>query len=236
VIQSPPAQGQPIPQAPQGPPQVTIDQVVKLLRDDRMRGFRIDIETDSLVESDQQAEKAAANELIQSIGGFFKEFGPIVAQMPPLAPMASQLLCFALRRYKVGAELEEIVEKSMTEVVQRLENPPPPQPNPVEQAKTEQAQIKAQAEGQKSQMAGQIAQMEAQFKQQEMAMQAQADQQRMAMEAQAQKMDMLIKMLEHQQTVKEHHLTAQQTERSHELNMEVAEHKAKEATKPKADT
>jgi flagellar biosynthesis GTPase FlhF len=203
----PPPQGQPIPAQPQGPPPVTIDAVVKLLRDDRMRGFRIDVETDSLVDADQNQEKQNANELVSALGNFFKEFGPVVQAQPPLAPMVSQLLCFALRRYKVGAELEETVEKAMAEVQQRLENPPPPQPDPADQAKTEQAQIKAQAEGQRSQMEGQIAQMEAQFKQQEMAMKAQADQQKMAMEAQAQKMDMLISMMEHQQTIREHHLS-----------------------------
>lgn len=235
MIQQPAPQGQPIPQAPQGPGPVTIDAVVKLLRDDRMRGFRIDIETDSLVEADQNAEKANANELVTALGTFFKEFGPVVQAQPPLAPMVSQLLCFALRRYKVGAQLEEVVEKSMAEVAQRLENPAPPQPDPTEQAKIQQAQIKAQAEGQKSQMEGQIAQMEAQFKQQEMAMKAQAEQQKAALDAQAQKMDMVLKLLEHKQTVETHHMEAARAERDHELSMEVAEHKAKEAKKPKAD-
>lgn len=229
-----PPQGQPIPAQQQGPPPVTIDAVVKLLRDDRMRGFRIDIETDSLVEADQAKERQSVNEFIGGIATFFKEFGPVVQQMPPLAPMASQLLCFAVRRYKVGGELEEVIEKSMQEVVQRLENPPPPQPDPTEQAKIQQAQIKAQAEGQKSQVEGQIAQMEAQFKQQEIAMKAQAEQQKAALEAQSQKMDMVLKLLEHRQAVETHHMEAARAERDHELNMEIAEHKAKEAKKPKA--
>lgn len=236
MMQAPPPQGQPMPPQQQGPPPVTIDAVVKLLRDDRMRGFRIDVETDSLVEADQNQEKANANELVTALGNFFKEFGPVVQAQPPLAPMVSQLLCFALRRYKVPAELEETVEKAMNEVQQRLENPPPPQPDPTEQAKLEGIKTKAAAEGQKSQMEGQIAQMEAQFKQQELAMKAQAEQQKAALDAQAQKMDMLISMMEHQQTVRQMELTGQQAERSHELSMEVAEHKAKEATKPKADT
>ncbi len=136
--------GQPMPQAPvaqpmgpqqQGAQPVTIDAVVQLLRDERMRGFRIDIETDSLVEADQSQERQDATELVTSIGSFFKEFGPVVQTMPPLAPMAAQLLQFAVRRYKVGAELEETIEKSMAEVVQHLANPPPPQPNPEDQAK-----------------------------------------------------------------------------------------------------
>jgi hypothetical protein len=227
-----PPQGQPMGQ--QAPRPTTIDAVVALLRNDRMRGFRIDVETDSLVEADQNQEKANANELVSALGSFFKEFGPAVQQMPALAPMVSQLLCFALRRYRVGAELEETVEKTMNEVQQRLENPPPPQPNPADQAKTQQAQIKAQAEGQKSQMEMQIKQIEAQAKQQQVAMEAQAKQQELAMEQQAQKMDMILKLLEHRQAVEVHHMEAQRAERDHQLSMEVAEHKAKEAKKPKA--
>src|ERR1700737_2949 len=111
----PPAQPFPASPPPQGnaQPPVTIDAVVQLLRDDRMRGFRIDIETDSLVDSDQKQERADAVALITEIGGFFKEFGPIGQAMPPLAPLASGLLQYAMRRHKVGAELEELIEKCM---------------------------------------------------------------------------------------------------------------------------
>ena len=90
----------------QGP--VTIDAVVALLRDDRMRGFRIDIETDSLVEADQTQERNDRTAFVQAIGGFFKEFGPIVQQQPAMAPLAGGLLQFAVRSYKVGAELEDL--------------------------------------------------------------------------------------------------------------------------------
>jgi hypothetical protein len=210
--------------------------VVALLRDDRMRGFRIEVETDSLVEADQAQERADVTAFVQAIGGFFKEFGPIVAQMPPLAPMASQLLQFSVRRFKVGAQLEEIIEKSMEQVEERLNNPAPPQPSPDELEKTKQAQIKTGAEVQKASLEGQISQLEANAKQQQIAAEAQAEQQRAFMEQQAKKMDMVLKFMEHQQTVREHHLEAQQTERAHELNMEVAEHKAKEAKKPKGDS
>lgn len=217
----------------QGP--VTIDAVVALLRDDRMRGFRIDIETDSLVEADQTQERNDRTAFVQAIGGFFKEFGPIVQQQPAMAPLAGGLLQFAVRSYKVGAELEDLIEKTMAEVSEKLQNPPPPQPDPTEQAKLEGIKTKAAAEGQKSQMEGQIAQMEAQFRQQELAMEAQAEQQRMAMEAQSQKMDMLIKMLEHKQAIETHQMDAQRAERDHELSLETMEHKAKEAKKPKAE-
>lgn len=218
------------------PQPITIDAVVQLLRDDRMRGFRIDVETDSLVEADQAAEKQAANELVSGLAVFFKEMGPVVQQMPPLAPAVSDLLCFALRRYRVPAELEESIEKAMAQVVQRLENPPPPQPDPAEQAKIKQAEIKAQAEGQKSQMEMQIKQLEAQAKQQQLAMESQAKQQEMAMEAQAQKLDMMIKLLEHQMSGEALERKAAADEHGHKLKLEQMDQQAKMAKqKPKGE-
>lgn len=232
----PMAQPFPASPPPQGnaQPPVTIEAVVKLLRDERMRGFRIDIETDSLVESDQKQERADANELVGAIGGFFKEFGPIVQAMPPLAPLASGLLQFALRRYKVGAELEELVEKTMGDVAQHLANPPPPQPDPTEQVKIQQAQIKAQAEGQKAQAGIQAVQVKAQTDQQ------------------TAQIDMAGKVLEHQHKTAEHQMNMQQmhaenemearalemrgaaAEHGHELKLEQMDHAAKQAKKPKA--
>jgi hypothetical protein len=237
-------QGQPFPASPPpgGPPPVTIDAVVQLLRDDRMRGFRIDIETDSLVESDQQAERASANELVTAIGGFFKEFGPIVQAMPPLAPLASGLLQFAVRRYKVGAELEELIEKCMGEVQEHLANPPPPQPDPTEQIKLQIAQMKAQSESAKSQANIQATGMKAQAEGQKAQIGVQQAQVDGAAKIQSQQMDMAAQALDHQHAVAEHHMTAQQMDRQamldrhkHELEIQELDHAAKVAKQNKGD-
>jgi hypothetical protein len=244
--QPPPAQpaAQPFPASP--PPQgnaqppVTIDAVVKLLRDDRMRGFRIDIETDGLVESDQKQERADATELVTAIGGFFKEFGPIVQAMPPLAPLASGLLQFAVRRYHVGAELEELIEKTMGDVAQHLANPPPPQPDPTEQVKLQIAQTKAQAEGQKSQANIQATGMKAQAEGQKAQIGVQQAQVDAHGKAISQQLDLAGKVMDHHATVAEHHLTAQQMDRqaaadqrAHDLKIEQMNHAAAQAKKPK---
>lgn len=220
-------------QQPQQP--VTIDAVVQLLRDDRMRGFRIDIETDSLVEADQTQERQDRTAFVQAIAGFFKEFVPVVQAMPPLAPLAGELLQFAVRAYKVGAELEECIEKAMAGVAQHLANPPPPQPDPTEQAKIQQAQIKAQAEGAKAQAGIQAVQVKGQTEQQ------------------AAQIDMAGKVMEHQHAQAEHHMEMQKlhaetgaearalemkgaaAEHAHELKIEQMNHAAAQAKKPKGD-
>jgi len=207
-----------------------------LLRDGAMRRFRIDIEVDSTITGDESQERQDRTQFIDATTKFIQAWGPIVAEQPLTAQLAGELLLFGTRAFRVGRSLEEVIEETVDKLEQQAAQPkPPPQPDPTEQAKIQQAQIKAQAEGQKSQMEGQIAQMEAQFKQQELAMKQQAEQQKAAMDAQAQKMDMVLKLLEHKQAVDMHHMEAARAERDHELSMQVAEHKAKEAKKPEGN-
>ena len=177
---------------PQEQQPVTIDAVVQLLRDDRMRGFRIDVETDSLVEADQSQERNDRTQFVQAVGGFFKEFGPVVQQMPPLAPLAGAMLQFAVRGFKVGAEMEETIEKAMAEVVAHLAKPPvPPQPTPDEQIKHATAQVKGQAEVAKANASIQEAVTIGQAKQT------------------ASQIDLAGKVIDHQHKVAEHQMTAQ---------------------------
>lgn len=211
---------------PQGGSPVTIDAVVQLLRDDRMRGFRIDVETDSMVEADQIKEKQAANELVTALGGFFKEFGPVVQAMPPLAPMVSELLVFALRRYKVGAQLEEVVEKSMNEVVQHLQNPAPPQPDPSEQAKTEQAQIKAKAEAEKAQLEGQIAVTKAQAETAKAELDAHHATKDDERKAALHEMEIAAKKIAHDHDMSARQLEMDRAEQIHNLTIDKMRHEA----------
>jgi hypothetical protein len=218
----------------QGPPPVTIDAVMALLRDGAMRSFRIDIEVDSTITGDESQERQDRTQFIDATTKFIQAWGPIVAEQPLTAQLAGELLLFGTRAFRVGRSLEEVIEETVDKLEQQAAQPKPPPPiPPEEQAKIQQAQIKAQAEGQKGQMEMQIKQIEAQAKQQQVAMEAQAKQQELAMQQQAQKMDMILKMLEHRQAVEVHHMDSQRAERDHQLSMEVAEHKAKEAKKPK---
>jgi hypothetical protein len=231
-----PPEGQPIPQQEPEKKPVTIDAVMELLRDGIQRRFRIDIETDSTVAGDEGQERQDRTEFIVALTKLVETWGPIVQAQPLMTPLAGELMLFGTRAFRVGRSLEEVIEETVDKLEQQAAQPkPPPQPSPDEQVKLETAKVKGQAEIQKVQTDGQIAQMEAQAKQQQAAMEAQFEQQRMAMEAQAQKMDMLLKILEHQQSVKEHQLNAEQSNRDHAHAKEIADHKAKEAMKPKPD-
>lgn len=134
-------------------------QAVALLRQDAMRRFRIDIETDSTIAADEQADKQAAVELMQAIGTGLRDGLPLAAQAPEILPLLEQGMLFTIRRFKGGRTFEAAVEQSFERLLQRAQQAQqqPPQPDPdVEKAKAElalkqqEAQLAAQLEQQKA--------------------------------------------------------------------------------------
>jgi hypothetical protein len=126
--------GMPVPK-----PMDEFNQALRMLRDDKMRSFHVDIETDSTIALNEQEDKQAVTEFLTAVGGFIGSFGPMIQQMPQLAPVAGEALLFATRRYKAGRSLENTIEKAVQQLVQSASQPKPPSP---EQQKA-QAQITA---------------------------------------------------------------------------------------------
>jgi hypothetical protein len=127
-------QGQPLsPDEQEALKNPTWEQVYGLLQNDRLRSFSIDIETDSTIEPDEQADKQARVELVTAVAQFLTGMAPIVQGAPEVAPLVSSMLQFAVRGFKVGGELETTIENVMDQTQQRLSQP---QPNPeMEKAK-----------------------------------------------------------------------------------------------------
>lgn len=172
---------------------------LQLLRDDVTRGFRIDIETDSMVEADEQADKAAATELLTGTGTFMREVLPVVQEAPEIAPLLLEVFMFALRRYKIGKSIEGQYQETFDKIQEQLANPEP-KPDP-EAAKLEQEVQANQQRMQMEQMQEQ-ARMEADMaiKQAQMQADMQVEQQRMQFQAQLEnertERDMQVKQME----------------------------------------
>lgn len=111
--------GQPPPPPSEEP---TWDDVMGLLRNDRLRRFKVGIETDSTIYADEMAEKQARTEFVQAVTQFVAATGPVVQQAPALAPMFSEMLLFAVRAFKAGEQLEDVIEQS----IQAASQTPPP--------------------------------------------------------------------------------------------------------------
>lgn len=84
---------------------------IQVLRSDKLRGFKVDVETDSTIPADKQSEQQGRVEFLGAVAQFVEKIGPAVVQgmIPP--NVAKELLMFGVRGFKVGSELEEVLEQ-----------------------------------------------------------------------------------------------------------------------------
>lgn len=181
---------------PPGSP-VTIDAVMRLLRDNASRKFRVDIETDSTIAGDQAQERQDRMSLIEALTKLIETWGPIVTAQPIMAPLAAELMQFAVRAFRVGRQLEQVIEETAEKFMEAAGQPkPPPQPNPDELIKLKGIEAKVAAEIQKAQIGVQQAQVDAQATMAShhvdmagLQAKTQADQQKAALDANQSQMD-----------------------------------------------
>ena len=133
---------------------------VELLRNDKLRGFRIDIETDSLVEPDQQATQEARTQLMGAISQFLPQAIEAGQASPELRPLLARLLMFFLRGFKASRDIEAAFEQFIDDLTKQAANPKPKPPSPEEikaqaemqkqKAETERMRLQAQIDGEKA--------------------------------------------------------------------------------------
>lgn len=140
----------------------TIEAVVKFLRDERIRPFVLDIETDSTIAPDENAAKQRATEFVTAIGGFMGQAFPLVQADPSAAGVVSDVLKYVASQYRAGREIETSIEEFAEGMKQRAQNP---QPNPEAEAAQQEAQARQQAEQAKAQMEQQRTQADLALKQ-----------------------------------------------------------------------
>lgn len=122
-------------------------EVVQLLRSDKLRSYRIDIETDSTVFEDAEELKKSTTEMLGAVAGFLEKGLPAVQMEPRLAPLLFEMLSVGVRTFKEGRKIEDVIEQ----VAQSLAQPAPPKPNPeAEKAKAE-IEMKREEHGMKMQ-------------------------------------------------------------------------------------
>lgn len=117
----------------------TIESVMKMLREQRVRPFVLDIETDSTIAPDENAQKQRATEFVTAFGTFMKEALPLVQTVPESAPIASALLKFVTGQFRAGREMEGMIDQFADQMTARANQPKPPDPKMAEAAAKQQA-------------------------------------------------------------------------------------------------
>lgn len=98
--------------------------VEKVLRDDKLRGYSIDIESETTVQVDADKLKAQRLEFINVMSAFIQQYAPMVQAGFLTRESFVAMLGFVARPFKVGRELEESFEM-MGETPEEQQNKAP---------------------------------------------------------------------------------------------------------------
>jgi hypothetical protein len=181
--------------------QQMIPQAIQLMQNNPLRNFRIEVDSDSLVQLDEQQNKRDRVEFITAFGGLLREALPVGQSSPELIPMLVEVMKFGISGFKQAKPIEGTLDAALDQLKEKQKqaaaNPQPAPPNPemmkiqatqqLEQAKmqanaqAEQMRVQAdmQAAQMKAQLDSQIAQAKIQGEMQLAQMQAQIDDQKM---------------------------------------------------------
>lgn len=130
-----------------------IDEALALLKNERIRRYRIQVAEGSMIELDEVGEQERRDKFMSSISNFMNAMKNVATIGPEMIPVAFEMLKFVVRGFSTGRELEATIEDAAEQVKQRLAAPPPPpQPDPNELLKAEVTKLQEQMETQRTQM------------------------------------------------------------------------------------
>ncbi len=192
---------------------VTIDQVMEVLRDQRIRPFTLDIETDSTIQPDEQAEKEARNEFMGVFTQTAAALGQLVGSAPEAAPLAGAMLKFVLAPYRAGRELNGKIDAFVEALEAKAGQP---QPN------LQAEQAKAQAEMEQKRIDGEmeLKRADIQLREQEMAIRAQLEDRKQQGEMAVKAQDAQSKQAETAQRMQLAEQQAQRDAQKHQQDMQ----------------
>jgi hypothetical protein len=122
---------------------VTFEKAIELLRAQHLRPFVLDIETNSTIQPDEQADKEARLEALTAIGGFIQQAGQMVAVKPETGPFVAEMLKYVASGFRMGRGIETAIDEFAEQISKQGEQPQGPDPAQM------QMEAQMQAESQK---------------------------------------------------------------------------------------
>lgn len=175
----------PPPMPPPGPPMdpallkvPSWDDILGVMRSEKMRQYRIDVETDSTIAGTLSSDMSGLSQVLKSVSDTITGLAPMVSDGALPIDAAKELVMAVIRRARLGMAVEDAFDK--------MQAPKPPQdPNAGKaQAAVAQTQAKAQADIQvaklKADLDAHVAQVEQQAQAQQNAQEQALEEQRSA--------------------------------------------------------
>lgn len=176
-------------QAPPSPEKLALlelptwEEVEALLDNPVHREFRLDIETDSTIRMDDDAEKSSRVELVTAVGAFLDKAVMAGSTAPEIIPMLGELMMFAIRSFKSARPIEQAFEDAMDALQKSASQP---KPNPELQKAEMEGQVQIQVASMKAKLDAQVEQAKQQAQSQQVAVENQLEQARAQHDAQLQ--------------------------------------------------
>ena len=86
------------------------EDVVAVLKSDKLRGFKVDVETDSTIQPNADEERQQRIDLLTSVTGFLGTATPLVQQGMLSADLVKELALFGIRSFKTAPAVETALE------------------------------------------------------------------------------------------------------------------------------
>ena len=208
-----------------------IKKAIALIRKDLHRNYRIDIEVDSTIYSDEMQERQDAVEFTAALGKVMGEAAQLGQQIPEAIPLLAKSIQFLFKKFRVGRELESTLDIFVEDMVKKskelIANPPPsPETQKIQaemQKDKQQFQMQSQNDQNLAKVEVQRAQQEAQIKTQQGQADLQFKQQENQMKMQVEAMKLEIEKMKAQIEAQALQQKVQADGVMHQQNMQAAE-------------
>jgi hypothetical protein len=219
--------GQPPPAPPPGADKVqealqspTWEDILAMLKDDLVRNYKVDIETNSTVDTDATEDKQDISDLLNAMSQFMAGVAPLVENGSMPFEAAQAMLMMIVRRFRLGSEVEDALKKMK-----------PPQPPQEDQSKVEAEKVKMET----VKVQGEVAKMQASADVEKVKGGIEADKIAAQLKIQELNAEMAFKREEHAMKMKELGMKMEQAAASHDQKM-VQIRTPKPAPKPAQNT
>lgn len=108
----------------------SLDEVEQLLRQDALRGFRIDIESDSTIRGDLTRNQEQMALFLQGTAQFVTAVGPMVENGVMPGEIAIEIMSAFTRQFKLGKQAEDALDKWADKARAAASQPQPEKPDP----------------------------------------------------------------------------------------------------------
>jgi hypothetical protein len=133
------------------------DEMLEIMRNDKLRNYQIDVETDSTVFADEEEVKRTRIEFANVFGNYLVKAIEATRAAPEVTPIAFEILKFVAGAWKIGRNFEDVIEQTEATVMQQLQamQQQPPQPSP--EQRIQEQKIMAELEREKLKQEGKLA-------------------------------------------------------------------------------